>query len=156
MDLEELERLAAMVQKANIRELTLRQGDARITLRKSVSAGEPSILLASEDPDAEAIEDLQETLLEDTEDAREEQIFFVTAPLVGVFRHVNPVVGLGATVKAGQVVGVIESMNLAHEVQASEGGVVTDVMIEDGVAVEYGQRLFALQVCPASEPGGVA
>lgn len=149
MDLEELERLAAMVQKANIRELTLRQGDARITLRKSVSAGEAPMYLAGDDPDADVVGGPEEALLESTEGA-EEQIGFITAPLVGVFRHVNPVVGLGATVKAGQVVGVIESMNLAHEVQASEGGVVTDVMIEDGVAVEYGQRLFALQVHSAS------
>jgi drug/metabolite transporter (DMT)-like permease len=35
MDVTELERLVALVQKANIQELTLRQGEARITIRKA-------------------------------------------------------------------------------------------------------------------------
>ena len=39
MDIAELEQLLALIRDANIRELTLRQGESRITIRKAPSAG---------------------------------------------------------------------------------------------------------------------
>jgi acetyl-CoA carboxylase biotin carboxyl carrier protein len=146
MNVDELERLAVLVQQANIRELTLREGESRITIRKGAQAhGTASLPYAparvAEDADTETA-----LVLHDADGAdAQERVVFITSPLVGVFHHVNPVVGLGAPVKEGQTIGVIESMNLVHEVGATEYGVVTDVLIEDGVVVEYGQRLFALQ-----------
>lgn len=145
MDLEELERLAVLVQQANIRELTLRQGEARITIRKSTPTEEYAVLQAPGPAVEDSVAHEITSGFEDGEAEAAESVAFITSPLVGVFRHVNPVVCIGASVKEGQTVGVIESMNLVHEVEASDHGIVTDVLIEDGVAVEYGQRLFALQ-----------
>lgn len=145
MDITELESLAALVQKANIRELTLRQGEARITLRKALSEPVSTQIPFSEHPAEYYGESGEYHAEEATEDSLAEKATFITSPLVGVFHHVSPVVGLGVAVKTGQTVGVIESMKLVHEVEAVESGVVTDVLIEDGVVVEYGQRLFALR-----------
>lgn len=149
MDVTELENLVALVQKSNVRELTLRQGEARITIRKaalpvteSFSASYAHVSHVFPEHSSEERELSLDTAAEDSE---REKVGFITSPLVGVFHHVSPVVGLGAVVKSGQTVGVIESMNLVHEVEAVENGVVTDVLIEDGVVVEYGQRLFALR-----------
>ncbi len=69
----------------------------------------------------------------------------MTAPLVGIFHHVKPLVGPGATVTAGQVVAVIEAMNLITEVTSPVSGTVLETAIKDGMPSEYGQTLFLVR-----------
>ena len=64
--------------------------------------------------------------------------------MVGIFYHAEPPLFLGAEIKAGQIIGSIESMKLMNDVVAEDSGRVTDVLVEDGAPVEYGQALFRL------------
>jgi acetyl-CoA carboxylase biotin carboxyl carrier protein len=144
MDLAELERLVALVQSAKIGELTLKQGQARITIRKaSHSSQELSTSLV---PYTQIYPDEREySQAEEEFEAEEgEQSLLITAPLVGVFGHVRPLIGLGAKVKEGQVVGIIEAMKLVSEVKSPANGIVINVQVEDGLPVEYGQALFEI------------
>jgi biotin carboxyl carrier protein len=70
------------------------------------------------------------------------------APMVGVFYHAEPPLPFGAEIKPGQVVGCIESMKLMNDVRAEQAGSLTDILIEDGAPVEYGQTLFRLAAFP--------
>ena len=154
MDLAELEHLIGMVKHSQVGELTLKQGDARLTLRKVPAhyGGQSTALVTThgnalqltggdEDYEDDETFDVEPPNLKIVEAASES---LVAAPLVGVFRHVKPVVGLGAKVKAGQKIGLIEAMKLINDVVAPNDGVVSDVLIEDGLPVEYGQTLFVL------------
>lgn len=152
MDLTEIEQLVSLVNGSDIRELTLRQGDARITIRKS-SLGADAYL-APEPADDTAIQ------ASGVSGGLSGQAYAraappatvpVTAPLVGVFHHVKPITGLGARVSAGQVVAVIESMRLLTDVTAPVDGNVVDVLIDDGSPVEYGQSLFEITPEPEAE-----
>jgi biotin carboxyl carrier protein len=58
----------------------------------------------------------------------------------------KPHVGLAAMVREGQVIGQIEAIRLMNDVIAHASGQVVDVLVEDGMAVEYGQHLFAIDV----------
>ena len=154
MDISELERLVQYVRNAPIRDLTLRQGEGRITIRKSAygsSVGSQALTVQSYAPDSGSSEfgfgdDRDENQTEhEYEAVAQDQTLGVTAPLVGIFHHIKPIVGLGATVVEGQVVGVIEAMKLITEVTTPGAGVVVDILIEDGLPVEYGQQLFTLQ-----------
>lgn len=152
MDIAELERLLELVRNANIRELTLRQGEARITLRKAppveTTTGTALVAVYGEETDylAETAEGQDLSAAGNGAPvATPVASLQITAPLVGVFRHVKPIIGLGARVTEGQVVGVIEAMKLVNEVTAPFDGAVTDVLVEDGMPVEYGQALFILQ-----------
>ena len=140
MEISELERLAALVRRHNISELTLRQGEARVTLRAPALEAEA---FGDEEPydDGEAVTDERS----DAASSAAPGQVTVTAPLVGVFHHIKPVVGLATRVTAGQVMGVIEAMRLVNEVTSPANGVVTDVVIEEGAAVEFGQPLFVVE-----------
>jgi biotin carboxyl carrier protein len=145
MKVEEIERLVGLVEHAHISELTLRQEGARLTIRKPVGVAHThGALVPYEEPHEFAEEEgyIETPLLA----APSEPIATVTAPLVGFFRHVKPMVGLGAQVKQGQIIGIIEAMKLVNEVKAPEAGVVTDVLVEDGLPVEYGQALFDIRI----------
>lgn len=56
----------------------------------------------------------------------------------------------GAVIEAGQVVGIIEAMKIKYEVKAERAGVVAEVLVENGEAVEFGQPLARLQEGPVA------
>lgn len=73
----------------------------------------------------------------------------VCSPLVGRFyvapsEDAEPFVKVGDTVKKGQVVAIVEAMKLMNEIESEYDGTVTEVLVQDGEAVEYGQPLFVI------------
>lgn len=141
MDVSELERLIALMQNAKISELTLREGDSRVTLRKSRPVASMALIEYTEAGD-DYLTDVE--ISEPTPPLPPDDLI-VTAPLVGVFRHIKPMVGLGAKVKEGQKIGTIQAVKLLTDLTSPTDGVVVDVFIEDGQPVEYGHTLFAIR-----------
>ena len=141
MNVTELEALVELVKDAKISEITLKQGDQRVTIKKPHPRQEYAEGAASEaySEDDEYAEDM-------TIDSSlvEPEPVVVIAPVVGYFHHVKPIVGLNASVTAGQTVGIVKAMQLNNEVTASVGGVIVDVLVKDGQPVEYGQPLYRL------------
>ena len=54
-------------------------------------------------------------------------------------------VEVGATVKKGDVLCIIEAMKLMNEIDSEYDGEVTNIYIENGQPVQYGERLFAIR-----------
>ena len=141
-----MEQLVALFKQSRVRELTLKQGVARITLKQTVPVAASEIGGELVPYSAEsALFDMFTSGYEAEFASAAEKSVEVTSPLVGVFHHTRPLVGLGAKVSEGQVIAVIEAMKLNTEVTAPVAGVITDVLIEDGMPAEYGQPLFMLK-----------
>lgn len=51
---------------------------------------------------------------------------------------------VGERVEKGQIVAIIEAMKLMNEIESDFAGTVTEVFVENGQSVEYGQPLFAV------------
>ncbi|HEY3599219.1 MAG TPA: acetyl-CoA carboxylase biotin carboxyl carrier protein [Paraburkholderia sp.] len=73
----------------------------------------------------------------------------VTSPMVGTFYRApspgaDPFVQVGDTVKEGQTICLIEAMKLLNEIESDEAGVIKEILVENGQAVEYGQPLFVI------------
>ena len=73
----------------------------------------------------------------------------VTSPMVGSFYRspspgAEPFVQVGDTVKEGQTICIIEAMKLLNEIESDKSGVVKEILVENGQAVEYGQPLFVI------------
>ncbi len=76
-------------------------------------------------------------------------VHVVCAPMVGTIYHAAqpgaaPFVTLGQTVAANAQLCIIEVMKLMNSVQAGCAGVVSEILVADGQAVEHGQALFAI------------
>jgi acetyl-CoA carboxylase biotin carboxyl carrier protein len=74
----------------------------------------------------------------------------VKSPMVGTFyRAASPgaksFVEVGSQVKEGDTVCIIEAMKILNEIEADKGGTVTQILCENGQAVEYGQPLFVIE-----------
>jgi acetyl-CoA carboxylase biotin carboxyl carrier protein len=78
------------------------------------------------------------------------ELCIVKSPIVGTFyRSAEPgakaFVSVGDTVKKGQVLCIIEAMKLMNEIDSEYDGEVTSIYVENGQAVQYGERLFAIK-----------
>lgn len=74
----------------------------------------------------------------------------VESPLVGTFyaapaEDAAPFVAVGDTVKKGQTLAIVEAMKLMNEIEGEFDGIVEEILVENGQAVEYGQPLFRIK-----------
>jgi acetyl-CoA carboxylase biotin carboxyl carrier protein len=74
----------------------------------------------------------------------------VTAPMVGT-AYLSPAPGakafieVGATVKEGQTLLIIEAMKTMNQIPAPRSGKVTEILVNDAQPVEYGQPLVIVE-----------
>lgn len=73
----------------------------------------------------------------------------VKSPMVGTFYSKssptsNPYVEIGAEVKKGTVLCIVEAMKLMNEIESEFNGKIEEILVKDGEAVEYGQPLFRI------------
>jgi acetyl-CoA carboxylase biotin carboxyl carrier protein len=74
----------------------------------------------------------------------------VKSPMVGTFYRsaspgAKPFVEIGSTVKDGETICIIEAMKILNEIEADKAGTITQILVENGQAVEYGQPLFVIE-----------
>ena len=74
----------------------------------------------------------------------------VKSPIVGTFYRssepgAKPLVDVGQVVRQDQVLCIIEAMKLMNEIKAECDGEIVKVYVENGHAVQYGERLFAIK-----------
>jgi len=78
------------------------------------------------------------------------ELAVVKSPIVGTFYRspepdAAPFVDIGGQVKKGQVLCIIEAMKLMNEIDSEYDGEVTNIYVESGQPVQYGERLFAIR-----------
>ena len=74
----------------------------------------------------------------------------VKSPMVGTAYlrpspEAKPFVEIGASVKAGDKILLVEAMKTFNEIVAPRAGKVTHILVEDGAPVEYGQALMVIE-----------
>ena len=79
------------------------------------------------------------------------ELAIVKSPIVGTFFRASepgakPFVETGEMVKKGQVLCIIEAMKLMNEIDSEYDGEIVNVYVENGQAVQYGERLFAIRL----------
>ena len=158
MDIDEIKKILDLMRENDVTEFELEQDGVKVRMRKgsgppqwsshvpqapamayapppvpvaAPSAGDPApspLTVASEDVD----------------------LAIIKSPIVGTFYRApdpdsKPFAEVGQMVKAGQVLCIIEAMKLMNEINAECDGEVVKVYVENGRAVHYGERLFAIR-----------
>jgi len=151
MDLDQLKHILDLVREHELAEFEIEQDGLRLKIRKDASgtlvpvhagtshatplpsAASAPVLAA---PAAPAEVDIE--------------LAVVKSPIVGTFYRSSepgsaPFVDVGATVKKGQVLCIIEAMKLMNEIDCEYDGEIVNVYVENGQPVQYGERLFAIR-----------
>ncbi len=153
MDINQIERMMKLFSESNIGELFIKEGELEIELRKDCPCPPPP---GPCPPPGEARPPFapgEAAPAKPSFDVSAKQApkgNVVVSPLVGTFYaapspDAEPFVKKGDTVKAGQVIGIVEAMKLMNEIECEFDGAVADVLVKNGEMVEYGQPLLVIQ-----------
>jgi len=148
MDLRKLKTLIDLVSESNVSELEITEAEGKVRIVKGgvamvqqyaapVASVMPAPVAA---PSAAPVVAAEPVAVGHT----------VKSPMVGTFyRSASPgakvFVEVGDTIKEGETVCIIEAMKILNEIEADKSGTVTQVLCENGQAVEYGQPLFVIE-----------
>ena len=151
MDLRKLKTLIDLVSESGIAELEITEGEGKVRIVKFSQAQQPvayaaPVAASSYAPAAPAAGVSGSAAPEAAPVAAGHTD---KAPMVGTFyRAANPgsaaFVEVGQTVKEGEPLCIIEAMKLLNEIEADKSGVITEILVENGEPVEYGQPLFVI------------
>lgn len=143
MEIEEIEQLVSLVKDANISELSVSTGTDKTTklvirkllaAKKEVPAKKPPIPANKKSAKADSVHGHSTPSTD----------IYITAPMVGIFHGIESISSTGAVVKVGQVIGSIESMKLMNDIVSKYDGIISEILVEDSMPVEYGQKLFKI------------
>ena len=149
MDLRKLKTLIDLVSESNVSELeiTEKEGKVRIVKGGGVVVQQMMAQPMMAQPVAAAAAPVAEAA---PAAAAAPAGHAVKSPMVGTFYRssspgAKPFIEIGAQVKEGETLCIIEAMKILNEIEADKSGTVTRVMAENGQAVEYGQPLFVIE-----------
>lgn len=151
-DLETIEKLADVIARKELSEITLADGDRYITIKGKrpapVAPAAATVSIAHAPAEAPLPEDAP---LAESEASVAGAISgnMVKAPIVGTYYAAPspdkpPFVKVGDEVHKGDVIMIIESMKLMNEIQSDYDGVVDKILVSDGQAVEYDQPVMII------------
>ncbi len=151
MDLRKLKKLIDLVEESGIAELEVTEGEEKVRIVKHGTplAASQTYAAAPAMPAPAAIAAAPAgTVAAPAENALPEG-HVVKAPMVGTFYRAaspgaDPFIEIGATVKEGQTLCIIEAMKLLNEIESDCAGVVKAILVENGQPVEYGEPLFII------------
>ena len=141
--------LAKLLTETDLTEIEVQKGDLRIRVARNVAMtlqaapvplAAPMAQPAAAAPAAPAA----------SADAVAKKDRTVTSPMVGTaYRRpspeAKPFVELGATVKEGERILLIEAMKTFNEITAPRSGTVSEILVEDGQPVEFGEPLMVIE-----------
>jgi acetyl-CoA carboxylase biotin carboxyl carrier protein len=154
MDLRKIKKLIDILEESNLSELEIREGEESVRLSRvpkgtfAPHAAPPVTHVHVEPPRAPAAEAVM-----DSGGAPSDRDLppghVVRAPMVGTFyASPNPeaaaFVKVGQTVKAGDVLGIIEAMKMFNQIEADVSGTVVAVLASTGQPVEFDEPLFVI------------
>ncbi|HSU23084.1 MAG TPA: acetyl-CoA carboxylase biotin carboxyl carrier protein [Variovorax sp.] len=149
MDLRKLKTLIDLVSESNISELEITETEGKVRIVKGgvaapvqyvQSVAAPAAPVAGPASAAEPVAAV----------AAAAAGHVVKSPMVGTFyRSSSPgaaaFVEIGSQVKEGDTVCIIEAMKILNEIEADKSGTITQILGDNGQAVEYGQPLFVIE-----------
>jgi acetyl-CoA carboxylase biotin carboxyl carrier protein len=164
INLEQLKQILDLVREHELSELEIEHEGLRLKVRKDAAGGfvvhpAAGAAAAPETPPAtratgaaaQAVPVSPIPTVESPGDEHSDvELAVVKSPIVGTFyRSPEPgapsFVDIGATVKKGQVLCIIEAMKLMNEIDSEYDGEIVNVYVESGQPVQYGERLFAIR-----------
>jgi acetyl-CoA carboxylase biotin carboxyl carrier protein len=151
MDLRKLKTLIDLVSESNISELEITEADGKVRIVKAdPRAAAPAAVMmpAPAVPVPTAAAPVAEAPVAAAPAAPAGHV--IKAPMVGTFYRSStpggkPFADVGTVVKEGDPLCIIEAMKIMNEIEADRAGTVTQVMCENGQAVEFGQPLFVIE-----------
>lgn len=153
MDIRKIKKLIEMLEESQLTDLEIREGEETIRLSRAQAAAPmmyaPQMAFPGQAMPAPAMPAAGTASAAPAESALPSG-HVLTSPMVGTFyRSPSPnaktFVEVGAEVKVGDVVCIIEAMKMLNQIEADKAGTIKAILKENGQPVEFGEPLFVIE-----------
>jgi acetyl-CoA carboxylase biotin carboxyl carrier protein len=152
VDLKDIKAIIDLMKKNSITEFELERQDSKIKLKRGMNGGSPAVqydelpvitAAPAVMPSVAVLPAVAPQLVATGE-------IDIKSPMIGTFyRAPSPEAGsyveVGTEVNADTIVCIVEAMKVMNEIKAEVKGVITQVLVESGKPVEFGQPLFKVR-----------
>ena len=160
MEYKQIQELIKTINKSNISELCIEEGEFKIIIKQELAApaqyvsmpqmSMPMQQAAPQQPAAPAPQASAPASEKPAAPAASSNAITIKSPMIGTFyRSPSPdkpvFVNIGDEIKAGQVLCIIEAMKLFNEIESEVNGRLVKVVADDSSPVEYDQPLFIIE-----------
>ncbi|MBS1688039.1 MAG: acetyl-CoA carboxylase biotin carboxyl carrier protein [Bacteroidetes bacterium] len=163
MEFKQIQELIKAINKSNISELSIEEGDFKITIKQEMAASELQYVTmpapqaipmhipqAAPQPHIAPQQQAAAPAAQPAAAPASDKLITVKSPMIGTFyRSSAPdkpsFVNVGDDVKQGDVLCIIEAMKLFNEIESEVSGKIVKVLVDDASPVEYDQPLFLVE-----------
>lgn len=162
MEFKQIQELIKAINKSNISELSVEEGDFKITIKQAQTISETQFvavqapmpqMLPQAAPQTAALHAAPAPAAQAAPaaaPAANDKLITIKSPMIGTFyRSPSPdkpsFVNVGDDIKQGDVLCIVEAMKLFNEIESEVSGKIVKVLIDDASPVEYDQPLFLVE-----------
>ena len=145
MDIRKVKKLIELLEESNINEIEIKEGEESVRISRGaapVAMAAPALAPVAAPIAAIAAPQTEAVPAGPTGHT-------VNSPMVGTFyRSPSPsapsFIEVGSTVKAGDVICIVEAMKMMNQIEADKSGVIEAILVEDGQPVEFDQPIVVI------------
>ena len=149
MDFKEIKQIVELMKRSELTEFEIKDKDLklRITRQQAGMIAPQALAIAPMQAAAAPTATDKPVITASTEEAG---VHLIKSPMVGTFYRStspdnDPFVDISSKVTKDSVVCIIEAMKVMNEIQAEVSGTITELLVENGDPVEYGQPLYKVK-----------
>lgn len=155
MDMRKIKKLIELLQSTGVAEIEIKEGEESVRITREVAYKGPQVIMAPasaptyapQPPAAEAPQPAKVVAPAPNPNADKHTL---KSPMVGtVYLSASAgskaFVEIGQTVKAGDIICLIEAMKMFNQIEADKAGTVTARLVDNGTPVEFNQPLFVIE-----------
>ena len=162
LDHEDLNHLIDKISKSDIQEFSLEGEDFKLEIKRNVLDQQQDInnlvsktsfekqIIANQKTINDNIPVVNEPKVPQVAPPGRSDLTEITSPMVGTFYRAaapgeEPFVEVGANVKVGQTICILEAMKLMNEIESEFNAEIVEILVENGTPVEFGQVLMRVK-----------
>ena len=147
MDIRKVKKLMELLEESGMSEIEIKEGEESVKISRYGNSPAPSHSFVQQQAPtslppvvaAPAIVDEPSTVGQS-----------LTSPMVGTYYSApsptaKPFVTIGQHIKQGDTIGIVEAMKIMNQIEAEKSGIVLQILVKDGEAVEFGQPLIIVE-----------
>lgn len=153
MDINLIKRLIRVVEKSDITEFSVEEGELKIKISKVNNTAQqtivqPQIVQAAPQNIPQTSEPVVQVSSANPEVSG--NFYEIKSPIVGTFYRApapdaDPYVQIGDSINEGTVLCIVEAMKLMNEIESDVNGKIVKFLVDNGTPVEYNQPLFLIE-----------
>ena len=148
MDIRKVKKLIELLEASDVAEIEIHEGEESVRISRTGST--PAFFAGPAAAAAPAPAPTPAAPAAETPQPEELTGHIVRSPMVGTFYRAptpgaKPFIEVGAKVRPGDTLCIIEAMKILNQIEADKAGTVTQVLVDNGEPVEYNEPLFVIE-----------